>query len=355
MHPWQSEIIYTSGDAYFADLLQAINSAKISILFEVYIFNPDQLGQRILQALGEAAKRHVPVVLRTDGVGSLLWISQLATEAKQLKINFEVYHPLPSLLKPSSFTKRFGRLNRRNHRKMCVIDSRLAFVGSMNVDACHVHEFSGDKAWRDTGLRVEGNHVEMLEMAFKTLKDDNYKLDELVKLNNSLFKRRKYYTALMTRVKLAKTRIWITSPYFNPPPFLIGNLCRAVKRGVDVCLLLGNKQDHFLLQWVKTYHYSYLLKNEVRIFEFNATILHAKTKIIDDWMTIGSSNQNYRSFFHDLEVDVVLTGDSPKEDMQHQFLKDLESSRQLDLTHWKKRSFVHAIIEKILSIFHFWI
>ena len=346
MAPWQSEKLFHNGDDYFSDLLLAIGLAKHSIGFETYIFNFDQLGQRVLRALGAAVKRQVHVTLKVDGIGSLPWLSQLTAETERLNIKLQIYHPLPSLVKPFSFFRRLGRFNNRDHRKTCVIDSTLAFVGGLNVDACHLREFYGDKAWRDSGIRVEGPDVAMLGTAFN---------GSLVKTNDSLLKRRKNYLELKKSIRLAKKRIWITTPYFNPPPFLVFNLCRAAQRGVEVSLLLGHEQDHFLLRWITTYHYAQLLKNGVRIYEFKAAILHAKTKIIDDWMTIGSSNQNYRSYFYDLEADIVLSSSAAKENLQQQFLKDLELSHKLDLNHWKQRSFVHMAIEKILSIFHGWI
>lgn len=355
MEAQQSEKIYFDSDEYYADLVYFVLNAQQSIKFESYIFKFDKLGLRILEALGDAVKRGVKVSLRVDGIGSLDWLFQIAATAQKLNIEFDIYHPLPNFLRPYSFLSRLGKFNKRNHRKMCLIDSKIAFIGSMNVDRCHLKEFSGKHAWRDTGLRIEGTQVQILTQAFDKTNPNSIDLNHLVKLNNSLTRRRKIYLEFKKRIRFSQNKIWITSPYFNPPPFLLVQLVKAVRRGVDVRLLLGHKQDPYLMHWVNTYFYTYLLKNGVRIFEFLPSVLHAKTKILDDWMTVGSSNQNYRSYFYDLEVDLVLITKGTKDGLEQQFLNDLQLSKELKLIEWKKRSIFHILIEKFLSLFHRWV
>lgn len=351
----QNEKTYFSGDKYFTEILSAIETARNSIHFEAYIFKLDELGKRILKALGEAVKRQAQVSLTVDGLGSIYWLSQLSLETSRLGIALKIYHPLPNFFNPFSFTYHLGNLNRRNHRKLCLIDSRLAFVGSMNIDVCHLSEFYGNRAWRDTGVSFEGLNVSTLHTM---LADPKYAIsdsNQVLRLNNSFIRRKKYYREIKFKLISATKRIWITSPYFNPPPFLLYRLARAAKNGVDVRILTGREQEHVLLRWVYTYHYTYLLKHGVRIFEYLPSVLHAKSKIVDDWMTVGSANQNYRSYFYDLEADVILTADHTKNKLQQHFLNDLTLSQELNLKEWKERSIINKIIEKLLSLIRTWI
>ncbi len=363
---WQSETLFHNSDEFFSHLISDIDKAKTSIKFECYIFKFDELGIRILEALARAAERKVFVEIMVDGVGSMLWEKQLLVRCQDQKLKIIVYHPLPALFRPSTFFKRLWRLNRRNHRKVCVIDSKIAYVGSQNVDIVHLKEFSKEEAWRDTGVKVEGDSVKLLERAFGSAADrkwfkldanfENYDWEQSasVKLNDSYYKRRKYYHEVKSRIATAKKRIWITNPYFNPPRFFIKTLCAAARAGADVRILLGHKIDHIFLRWLNTYYYPLLLKSGVRLFEYHGPILHAKSRMIDDWITVGSSNKNYRSFFNDLEVDVVLNYPESKMNLENQFAIDLNHSQELNLEEWKKRSFIHRMVERFFYLFREW-
>jgi cardiolipin synthase len=293
----------------------------------------------------------------------------------------KVFHPLPWHLwspgfshevsgKLSRFFTAFSRINKRNHRKVCIIDDRVAYVGSMNVTADHSEFYSGDKAWRDTALRIEGPEVRKLIYAFERLwykrevsrknwrrhKDEHYYRPRfnIVRTNDSILRRSFYLRDLIYRMNNAQEKIWITTPYFIPGRKYVLSLIHAAKRGVDVRILLGKKSDVFLFKWLHVIFYGKLLKAGVRIFEYQPTVIHAKNILIDQWSVIGSSNFNSRSFIHDLEVDVVVTLKENIQKIIEQYQNDFSCSQEVTLKIYRKISPIRKILGKLLLLLRYW-
>ncbi|OFY99357.1 MAG: hypothetical protein A2Z97_14895 [Bdellovibrionales bacterium GWB1_52_6] len=331
---WQSEKIFHEGDSFFAGLAQDIAQAQKSIELEAYIFNDDALGHRISTALSDAARRGLRVRVMVDGVGSASWALKILPELAAAGVQTKVYHPLPWIFWSFSLIWRrglsgmlafFRRVNRRNHRKLCILDHHRAWVGSMNISSSHLREFSGEGVWRDTGVCVEGAAVLYLEAAFEKAWRkargplqgvqreffqwtgvDKGRWPKLIRLNDRRSRRKYYSRELLVRIGQAKRRVWLTTPYFVPSGPLIRALRTAAERDIDVRILVPRKPDLFFMKWVSTAFYSSLISSGVRFFEYLPSVLHAKTAVIDDWATVGSSNFNHRSLLHDLEVDVVV-------------------------------------------------
>ncbi len=356
MNGWIREQIFHNGDLFFARLERDLELAKKSIELETYIFHLDPLGRRILKKLTEAANRGVSVRVLIDGVGSLGYAQDLIRELKENQVQAKIFHPLP------------WKLNRRNHRKVCVIDRSIAFLGGMNISACHLKCYSGQQAWRDTAVRVTGNDAQILTDAFERswehhslshpilrLKRGKLPTHRLIKLNDTWYRRRNYQQELLRRVNHSQQRTWITTPYLVPEFSLIRALRKAASRSVDVRILLPRKNDIWFMRWINQAFYSHLLSAGVRIFEYLPTTLHAKVMIIDDWITVGSSNRNYRSWFHDLEVDLVITHSRSKSELCSQFVRDLELSQEIELSHWKRRSWFCSLLERVVLFIKYWV
>ena len=172
---WLSERVTADFDRYVSELEADIAQAKRSVMVEVYIFGDDAIGRRIELALRAAAKRGVRVLLAVDGIGSQQWVERRAGDLSQRGVHVRVYHPPPWQVAGFSIPTRqrlaaagrwFRYINRRNHRKIWVIDGRIAWVGSMNLTHEHSKTLMGDQAWRDTVARVEGEGVRILLRAF---------------------------------------------------------------------------------------------------------------------------------------------------------------------------------------------
>ncbi|MCM2323552.1 MAG: phospholipase D-like domain-containing protein [Oligoflexia bacterium] len=165
---WARETVLPGGDRYFVRLLEAFSQATSSIDLETYIFENGPLGNAVLGALETAAARGVRVRLIVDGLGSPSFNRSAVIALAERGIDVRVYHPLPWVwFSFSGFLSLFFKLNRRDHRKLCVIDGRIAFTGSMNVSADHLKEHRGTAAWRDTGVEVEGPDAGNLVRAFE--------------------------------------------------------------------------------------------------------------------------------------------------------------------------------------------
>ncbi len=357
---WRDEEVFIDGDTYFERLLGAIESARHTIELEMYIFTNDPLALRFIEALRSAGQRGVVVRVLFDGVGSYGSIIANRDRLIESGVGVRVYHPvrfapffwrLLGLPRTSPLRRLFATLNRRNHRKVCIIDMREAWLGSMNISAVHSRALSGAKAWRDTAIRVSGNGVRDLRRAFErvwysslerrrwsrarrwTARTVRY--PERVRLNWKSRQRRRNYRNVITRIKRAEGRVWITSAYFVPHGSLLRALAGAAARGVDVRLLVPRFSDVFFMPWLGAYFYAPLLQGGVRIFEYLPAMLHAKSVLIDDWALVGTSNLNQRSLRHDLEVDIVLSKSSSLALLARAFDDDLKNAvelRPLDLS-----------------------
>ncbi len=355
---WLSETLYFDGDSYFSAVLSAIDKAQTSIELETYIYYDDEFGREVEHHLEAALDRGVAVRLLVDGIGSVSWLSRKPAHTKvPLRIwNPLVYGPVIWSLLRSLRTGRFLRpllhVNRRTHRKYCIIDRRIGFVGSLNISRDHLSRFYGKLAWRDTGVRIEGEGLEILNHAFdyawdraRTPAGERHwmgrhaigpiRSNSLVRINVNRITRRRCRQDLISRLRKARHRIWITSAYFVPTAPLVKALLESRRAGCDVRILVPATSDVFFMHWVATSFYGVLLEGGVRIFEYQPTFLHAKSMLIDDWAIVGTSNINSRSVLHDLEIDIVLTSAESRHELGQQYERDLSRSREISTVEWR--------------------
>ncbi len=374
---WDEEQVFFDGDSFFAALLEAVAATRRSIALEAYIFAWDVLGRRVAEALVEAAGRGVEVRVVVDSLGSLTSKGPLLRAFEGTGVQCRVYHQLPwerlpptSGRRPRSIRRLVADANRRNHRKFCVLDGDVAFMGGMNVWDVHLRAVHGDAAWADVGVRLRGSGVASLVAAFERIWPTRMVLDALarhgptalrrsadhplVRLNDNLARRRRSYRQLLERLATARRRIWISTPYFVPTVALWRALRLAAARGVDVRILLPRHSDVFFMPWAARSLAASLLKAGVRVFEYLPSILHAKVTVVDGEVTLGSSNLNSRSLVHDLELDVDLTSENAREAVAEGFLAALARSREIlpgdaALPWWKR------VLGRLLLTFRHWL
>jgi cardiolipin synthase A/B len=364
------EQIFFRGEDYFAALLHDIAHAQHSIDLETYIFELDPLGKQVLQALHQAAQRGIKVRVMVDGAGISQWSGHFITNLEKAGGQTRIFHPFPwrlwqwsrACVRVPAILKAIYlvlKINSRNHRKDCIIDNKIVYVGGFNIIQAYITE-KGNKGWRDTGVRLENVDVSDLAIAFNSAWEHmtvNERLRQifrhiytnpLFRLNHGRHRRRVLYKNLLHRIRNCKKRIWITNAYFVPDNFLLRLLQHAAMAGVDVRILLPRKSDISFMPWASQAFYGRLLKAGARIFEYLPTILHAKTLILDDWMLVGSSNLNHRSLLHDLEIDVNIKLADAKKVLAVQFEKDLELSREITLATRQKPPLYQRLIGSIL-------
>ncbi|MEQ1875649.1 MAG: phospholipase D-like domain-containing protein [Bdellovibrionia bacterium] len=382
---WSSERVFHSGQEYFDALEKDLASAQKSVDLETYIFDDDALGQRVCEQLKSLAARGVIVRIMVDGVGSPAFYGRFGAELTQAGAHVRIFNPSPLDLTLFSFRffpglsriiQFFWSSNRRNHRKTVMIDRKSAWTGGINVSAKQASRYTGEKAWRDTGIRVEGPEISELQRAFEVAwshawspipqrRGLNYFWQRyrraripvptgLVQVNYTRRLRRRTNFELVRNIYAAKKRIWITTAYFIPEASIMRAMRGAAKRGIDVRIIVPVHSDVFFTPWVGAAFYHTLLKAGVKIFEYQPCMLHAKTILVDTWGWVGSANLNHRSVFHDLEVNLAVTSSAGIDSLSNQFLIDQEESRLVKPSDWKERSIFTRMIGNILLFLKYW-
>jgi len=366
---------YITKDAadYFKRLTNDINQAEVSIEFESYILEADHTGNAILDALSTASHRGVKIRIIIDGFGSSPWISQALNKFENLKGQIRIYHPMPwrfwqwgLAVNQQAFIKKliflFNVINRRNHRKVCIIDSRIHWLGSFNLSDVHLPTEMGGENWRDSAVRLVTDNDEALNAFNKTWTHKHFFRNTIssdfpvfFRINNSRKKRRRLYRDLLSHIAASEQKIWITTPYFIPEPKLLRQLKNAARRGSDVRILLPGVSDVFFMPWVSSLLYEELLKSGIQIYEYHHRVLHAKTLIIDNWATLGSSNMNSRSIMHDLEIDYVVQNQESRQLLEDHFLDDLKQSNQISVSDIQKRNPIIKLLGRLALYLRYWL
>lgn len=375
---WKDEKIFYDGDDYFDQLIQDIDKAKIYITIEIYIFNDDILGKKLTSHLINAHLRGVVVEIIVDGIGSYGFFDKLYGIFVKKGIMVKMYNPLPfyhpyegrlsSIRKIQVFGIRLWSLNRRNHRKIITIDHQIMYTGSFNFTEEHTH-YHREKAWKDMGVRVLGDHVRFAVLNFKKiwkLKDFfRYKKQNLgminlnwrhspLRLNTTLFMKQYYYKNFLQKIQKAETQIWLMTPYFIPKRRLIRAIGKAANRGVDVRILISLNTDVKFFRWLQYFYYAYLVKKGVKIYQYTDSILHAKSYILDDFIMIGSTNLNHRSFIHDLEVDLVIQDEDNKRQIKEHFLASTITQKAINLGSLKNLPLWERFLSRLFFLFKYW-
>ncbi|MEP7072522.1 MAG: phospholipase D-like domain-containing protein [Verrucomicrobiota bacterium] len=338
-----------NGDEYFPAMLASIREAKKTINFEAYIFYSDEVGRAFRDALAEAARRGVEVRVLLDGLGSGWKLNN--SDVKMLRAagcKVTYYHPTHSL--------RFDRTNRRSHRRVMVVDGKVAFTGAVGFAKQWSGHAQDPEHWHDVHLRVTGPLVAQLQGAFQqhwiktfgeglTGADQFPGLPAAGKLKAQIVSSRSFSMAPVPMLQAvafaaATQKIWITNSYCTPTEDQVKALTDAVKRGVDVRLLLpGEHNDQPMTKSAGRTAYGKMLEGGVRIFEYGPTMIHVKSIVVDGLFSmIGSSNLDARSAEINEELDVVVYDPEFGHRMEELFQRDLSQSREYTLEQFRHRS-----------------
>lgn len=351
IHPCNQVKIFFNGDEMFASVAQAIEGATREILLETYILKDDATGHKLAERLGRAVARGVKVRVLADAFGSWMMSRAFWRRLQNLGIEARLFHPFWSKLWDHFI---------RDHRKIIVIDGQVSFTGGMNVG----NEYGSSRhakggLWRDTHARIEGPTAWEMALVFKEgwrraggepfpissfTSPDNHGAKTLVLDSRPGRGYAETASVMAAIVGASRTRLWVTNSYFAPRRNALEVLGRAAQRGVDVRLLLPGVSDIPLVRHAGHGSFSQLLASGVRIFEYQPAILHAKTLVADDYVTVvGSSNLDFRSFHFNAECNVLILDDETGRSMVQAFETDLSRSIEIRRDQWKKRSLPHRI------------
>jgi cardiolipin synthase A/B len=349
--------VYTDGRAAFAAMREAGATAEREILLESYIFKDDSTGRLFLAELQAAAGRDIAVRVLADALGSSETRKEFWQEMEDYGVQVRLFHPLFQSLWYQPF---------RDHRKILVVDRKVAFTGGMNIgEEYGSRRPKPGQTWRDTHVRVVGPTAWEMAVVFSEgwshSDGEPFEIDLLpanvaelpgsrILVLDSRPQRGQAESASALAAITAASRksLWITNAYFAPARGAIELLGDAAKRGVDVRLLLPGKTDVPIVRRAGHGYYRALLERGVRIFEYQPTILHAKTLVADGLATVvGSTNLDYRSFIFNSECDLLILCPKTAETMERSFLADLEQAEEIRLEDWRRRPLTKVVGDRM--------
>lgn len=350
--------LFREGPGVFDAIAAAVEHATHHVHLTYYIWDEDEVGTRLRDALVAAAKRGIQVRLLVDDVGSY------ATSMKFFEPLVKAGGKVKRFLPVSLLTRRLW-LNNRNHRKIVIVDGRIGFTGGMNVGDDYVGR---NRPWRDAHVRVEGPAVARLQEIFcqdwfhqstEDLARPEYfpeiepAGDEWCQFVASGPDDDGWYaiaTLLFAAVNVARKRVWLETPYFVPDPPMVMALQTAALRGVDVRLILSSRLDHPPVMYAARSFYNELLVAGVKIYEL-PVMLHTKMVTIDgQFSTVGSANFDRRSFRLNFEANAFFYGPAMAQQLERTFVATQHESRPIDPERFALRPARQRFLEATMRI-----
>ncbi len=365
IHPWRSGNsfrIMTEAESFYAAMLEAIDSAREEILFEMYLVESGRVVNRFLKALGQAAQRGVTIRMLLDDFGArgLSAIDRLRIENAGIELAF--YNPL---------ARHKWRLNlRRDHRKLLLIDRQLGFTGGAALSD-QLLTVSPSRGWRETMLEMSGPVLNDWASLFNYTwnKYSRKRADTLPtaqvdtsgEMRGRVVQSRGAHRpgilrSFLQRTHFANTRIWISTPYFIPSHRLRRSLRSAARRGCDVRLLVpGRFIDHPGVRFAGRRYYGKLLRTGVRIFEYRPCFLHSKVLLCDEWASIGSSNLDLWNQFWNLDANQEIDDRTFCARVESMLVSDFGHAREIDAEQWRKRPWHRRVLERWWGFIEKWL
>jgi len=378
-------VLLENGPNTYAAMFSAIATARDSINMETYILEDDEVGNQLANALIAKQTQGVQVNLIHDGVGTLGTKKEYFKRLSDAGVHVLEFNPVNPLAAKAGWD-----VNRRDHRKLLVVDGTSAVLGGINISSVYSSSLrgssgggsstgasAGDKKtglpWRDTDLLIEGPVVADLQKLFMATWNDQKgpplpqrryfpqlqaRGDEVVRAIGSTPDEpfSQIYVTLISAINSAESEILLTNAYFVPDPQLMQALIAAVARGVDVKLIVPSTTDSSLVFHAGRSHYEPLLQGGVKLYERREALLHAKTALIDGvWATVGSTNLDWRSFLHNQELTAVILGGDFGAKMHAAFERDLAASEQITLEAWQRRPLTTRVKELFARLWEYWL
>lgn len=339
--------VFTDGATKFAALEEDLRNAKSYINIQYYIIQDDNVGNRIADILVERARAGVAVHIIYDNVGSFDTHRSFFRRMKDAGIKVYPFFKV-------SFPPFGTRINWRNHRKICIIDGRVGYVGGMNIADRYVDGGKNFERWRDTHLRLTGPAVASLQYSFAVdwnfmgqslleepvEPDSDEQGDMAAQLITSGPTAQWSNIAMMYHKAIAdaRHRVYIQTPYFLPTEGLLKALQTAALSRVDVRIMLPRRTDSRMMQYASFSYIGECLAAGIKVYLYNPGMMHAKTLIVDDEIvSVGSTNFDFRSFEHNFEANLFVYSQRFAQEMAEIFHRDMCQCTRLDSATWSHR------------------
>lgn len=348
--PGNRATLLQDGDQFFPALFADIAAARETIHIETYVWWKGEICDRVARALAARARRGVEVRLTIDALGATKMDRRLLKLMRDAGVEINRYHPIRAA--------DLGLINQRTHRKVAVFDGRVGYLFGHGIAEEWTGHAQDERHWRDTGVRLEGPVVNAVQAVFA----DNWMEQRGEPLVGSRYfprlapvgnvrahvvasKPRGGVSTQETLFKIAvaasRRELLIQNPYFIPDQEAVDLLGRAVKRGVDVRIMLpGPVTDSSIVRHAGHFYWEDLMMRGVRLFEYQRTLLHQKVVVVDGlWSLVGSTNLDDRSLDINDEASVGLIDRGIAGELRRTFATDLRLCREIHLAEWRRRSF----------------
>lgn len=351
--------IFTDGPELFDNLIENINQAKKMIDIEFYSFYSDELGQQILNALEAAQKRGVQVRVIYDASGSHGTKPAFFNELRKYGGQAQ-----PFISTSSKYLFSSPRLNYHLHRKLVIIDYNIGYIGGFNIGDQYVNKSKKFGYWRDTHMRVVGQATAFMEVRFAMDWNtscrrshlpiyslnwlDNFHVKQVIAKDlvpmqivssgpdSSNFALRRAYEEIIAG---AEEYVYIQTPYLIPEDPILESLIIAAKSGIDVRVMIPCMPDHAFVYRATEYYAKYLTKNGVKVYKYNNGFIHAKTIVSGtNISSVGSANQDFRSYSLNFEVNAVNYSPELTKELKSIFENDLKESTLLTNEYFNSQS-----------------
>lgn len=361
--PGNEITIYNNGADKFDALLADLRAATTYIHLQYYIFNDDTIGNIVADTLIERARAGVKVRVIYDHIGSLHTSSRFF---KRMRSGGVEIHPFFRVV----FPLLGSRINWRNHRKLCVIDGRVGYIGGMNIADRYVAQPDAHhRLWRDIHLRLTGPAIAALQYSFaidwsttgnQLLSEQAAEVPTSASMpgagvqmltSGPTSQWSEIAFAFFKAIGNARHRIFIQTPYFLPTEALLKSLQAAALSKVDVRLMIPSHSDSWLLTAASRSYISECQRAGIKIYFFEPGMLHSKTLIVDDELcSIGSTNFDFRSFEHNFEGNLFVYSQEFNREMTTQFREDMKLSRRITPAEWRRRPFWRKAVESTVRL-----
>ena len=355
--------IFTDGYEFICSLLYNIGKAQHHIHLDTYIFEDDALGYLVADTLIDKAEQGVEIRVIYDDVG--YWKVKDAFFERMRDTGIDVHAFMP--VRFPAFT---SKVNYRNHRKLCVIDGKVGFIGGMNIAKRYV-KGTGKQPWRDTHLRIQGGGVYALQRAFlidwyfvdRTLITNHVYYPPVdIHINNSCLVQVVTSSPIApwpdimqgyVRILLqAQKYVYMETPYFLPTEPVLFAMRTAALAGVDIRLMIPRKADAKLVEWASRSYVMEAIEAGVKVYLYMGGFNHSKLLVSDDNLcTVGSTNIDFRSFENNFEANAFFYDEEMAQRIKAIYLKDESQSILVDdVSYFVKRPFMKRLFESIVRL-----
>lgn len=351
-----------SGESFFEEVLKALSKAEKYIYIEFFILGEGYMWDKIFEILKEKTKQNVEIKIIFDDFGSIKRQGKdFVNNIENLGMEISAFNPIrPSI---DIF------MNNRNHRKIIIIDGKIAFTGGVNIGDEYINKIERFGHWLDSGIKLEGTAVNTFLAMFCAMWE--FTTNKEINMKEKIAKHKKFKDGFyipycddpldeintgqgiyMEIINTAQKYIYIETPYLILDNTITASLCLAAKSGIDVRIITPNKPDKWYVHPVTQYYYSELLDAGVKIFEYLPGFIHSKVFVSDDSVaTVGTVNMDYRSFNFHFECGVWCSGCKDINSIKESFLEAQNSSIEIQEETWKKRSIFLKLKQTILHLF----